>query len=127
MWIFAIFILLIYSPLTWVRTIEWFSKAFVFSMAMILLAVVTTSVYCINLIKEDGGEPGPNYVPINMDGYFIMLGFAFFMFEGIGCLLPVMRETKEPENFGKLTVACLATLCTVYIAFSSLCLSLIHI
>ena len=50
-----------------------------------------------------------------------MVGFAFFMFEGIGCLMPVMRETKEPQKFPYLVVAALATLCTIYILFSFLC------
>jgi len=27
-----------------------------------------------------------------------MVGFAFFMFEGIGSLLPIMREVAEPEK-----------------------------
>lgn len=43
------------------------------------------------------------------------------MFEGIGCLLPVMLETEKPEQFNMITVAALMTLCTVYLAFSSLC------
>jgi len=50
-----------------------------------------------------------------------MVGFAFFMFEGIGCLMPVMKETKVPEKFSMITVAALTTLCTSYIIFSSLC------
>lgn len=90
-------------------------------MGMILLAVVTTSVYCIRLIQDNDGAPGPEYVPINKNSYFLMLGFAFFMFEGIGCLMPIMKEVKEPEEFGKMTVAALTTLCVVYILFSSLC------
>ena len=50
-----------------------------------------------------------------------MIGFAFFMFEGIGCLLPVMRETKEPEKLPMITVAAIGTLCTCYVLFSELC------
>ena len=50
-----------------------------------------------------------------------MVGFAFFMFEGIGCLLPVMRETEKPEQVPVITVVALLTLCTIYMSFSSLC------
>ena len=49
------------------------------------------------------------------------MGFAFFMFEGIGCLLPVMKETAVPEKFPKLVVICLVTLCSIYVIFSFLC------
>ena len=50
-----------------------------------------------------------------------MVGFAFFMFEGIGCLMPVMKETAVPEKFGMLTASALITLCSVYICFGFLC------
>lgn len=120
-WIFAIAVFFIYSPIAWVRTLEYFANAFIFSMAMIALAVITTSVYCFNTIQENDGAPGPEFVPVNKSSYFAMVGFAFFMFEGIGCLLPVMKETKEPEHFTKITVAALVTLCTIYVLFSFLC------
>ena len=50
-----------------------------------------------------------------------MVGFAFFMFEGIGCLLPVMRETAHPDLYPKFTIAALCLLCAIYIAFSYCC------
>jgi len=50
-----------------------------------------------------------------------MVGFAFFMFEGIGCMLPVMREVERPEIFPKQVIGALFTLCLIYISFSSLC------
>lgn len=50
-----------------------------------------------------------------------MVGFAFFMFEGIGCLMPVLKETAVPEIAPKLVVAALMTLCSIYILFAFLC------
>ena len=50
-----------------------------------------------------------------------MIGFAFFMFEGIGCLMPIMRETRKPEQLPLITTAAIVTLCTIYIFFSLLC------
>ena len=96
LWAFGIGIFLLYSPLVWARRLETFKKAFVFAVAMIGLGVATTSVFALRLIEEQGG-PGPDLVPINHDSYLTMIGFAFFMFEGIGCLLPIMRETEKPE------------------------------
>lgn len=60
-------------------------------------------------------------MPINESSFWGTVGFAFFMFEGIGCLLPVMRETEKPEKLPMITVAALLTLCGIYVAFSSLC------
>ena len=95
-WKFGIGIFLLYSPLVWIRRLETFKKAFVFAVAMIALGVATTSVFAVRLIQEQEG-PGPELVPLNHDSYLSMIGFAFFMFEGIGCLLPIMRETEKPE------------------------------
>ena len=50
-----------------------------------------------------------------------MIGFAFFMYEGIGNLLPVMKETEKPENVPCLTVAAFATLFLMHVSFSSIC------
>ena len=50
-----------------------------------------------------------------------MIGFAFFMFEGIGCLMPVLKETEKPAQVPYLIVAALALLCTMYVGFSMLC------
>ena len=50
-----------------------------------------------------------------------MIGFAFFMFEGIGCLLPVMREAEKPEIYPMQTLGALCLLCTLYVLFAFTC------
>jgi proton-coupled amino acid transporter len=50
-----------------------------------------------------------------------MIGFAFFMFEGIGCLMPVLKEVEKPSQFHYHIVGALALLCSIYICFSMLC------
>ena len=64
---------------------------------------------------------GEGYVAVNEDSYFSMIGFAFFMFEGIGCLMPVMRETEKPEQLPVITASAIVFLCCIYVCFSSLC------
>lgn len=63
---------------------------------MILVGVVTTSVFALGVISDQDGH-AEGYEPLNPDGYWGTIGFAFFMYEGIGSLLPVMRETEKPE------------------------------
>lgn len=50
-----------------------------------------------------------------------MVGFAFYMFEGIGCMLPIMRETEKPAEYGTQVMAGLCTLCAIYTLFAFLC------
>lgn len=50
-----------------------------------------------------------------------MLGFAFFMFEGIGCMMPILNATENKNEFIPLTVLALITLCITYIVFSEIC------
>ena len=91
LWVFGIAIWLCYTPLVWVRRIEQFSKFFIFAVIMILVGVLTTCFFASDLIEEQG--IGPDFDAVNQQSYWSMIGFAFFMFEGIGSLLPVMRET----------------------------------
>jgi hypothetical protein len=51
----------------------------------------------VGIIKANEGNPGKDYEPINKDSYWNMIGFTFYMFEGVGCLLPILKETKQPE------------------------------
>ena len=63
----------------------------------------------------------PGYQAINRDSYWSMIGYAFYMFEGIGCCLPVMRETEKPQNFAIITLSVQFMLLTLQTLFSSLC------
>ena len=120
MWYYGIAIFLLYSPLVWVRRLEPLSKLFIFAAMMILLGVLTTSVFAVRVIEEQGGH-GEGYEPVNQDSFWGTIGFAFFMFEGIGCLLPVMKETEKPQQLPLITALALITLCIVYVSFSSIC------
>ena len=93
LWVYGLFIWFLYSPLMWVRTLEYFSKGFIIAVFLILLGVATTSYFALDLIEAQDGSAGPGYVAVNSEQYWSMIGFAFYMFEGIGCLLPIMRET----------------------------------
>ena len=65
LWVFGLCIWILYTPINWIRRLEVFSKAFIFAVSMIILAVIITSVFAFNLIQENDGNPGPDFVPIN--------------------------------------------------------------
>lgn len=50
-----------------------------------------------------------------------MWGISFFMYEGVGSVLPVMEASKYRENFSSLMIGALLSLCTIHILFSELC------
>ncbi len=88
---------------------------------MIMVTLFTTSYYAVEQIKFQESESGPGYQAINQDMFWSMVGFSFYLFEAIGCLLPILRETEHPENFAWLTFAALWSICLLQIGFSSLC------
>jgi len=64
LWVFGLIIWVVYSPLVWVRTLQFFSKAFIFAVAMILIGVLTTAYFALGIVEEQGGS-GPDYVAVN--------------------------------------------------------------
>ena len=97
-WVFGIAIVLVYSPLAAIRRLQDIFVFFLLALVLILVALVTTSYFALDLANQEGGH-GPDYSPINPQAFWTMLGFAFYTLEGIGCLLPILRETEHPENF----------------------------
>lgn len=79
----------IFSPIAWVRDLETFKAGFVFGFAMIVITIVVISSFCVSMnMSKIVNTPG--FVPINESSYWSMIGFSFFMFEGIGGLMPLM-------------------------------------
>ena len=120
----SIFVISLFTPLTWIRNLEKFRYGFMIGVCMILLAVVTISYFCFDQISERNFErPASGYYSVNKDRYWDMIGFSFFMFEGIGTIMPVMNacDQKAQKNFPYILVGALATLCSIYVLFSELC------
>lgn len=46
-WIIGVAILIVYSPLVWIKNISFLAKAFTFAVSMIILSVLTTSTFAI--------------------------------------------------------------------------------
>jgi len=83
--------------------------------------VIIVSTFDFMLISEHNGEAGPNWQPFNEHGFITMWGLSFYMFEGVGSVLPVMEASTQKNNFGILLASALATLLVVDIYFSTLC------
>jgi amino acid permease len=119
----AILVLVVFTPLTWVRNIQKFRFAFILAFLMIIVAVVTTSSYCFDIMaKRSFIRPSGGYYALNKERYWDMIGCSFLMYEGIGCVMPIMNscDSNAKRNFSYLIAAALLTLCTIYILFSEL-------
>ena len=116
----GIVVFIIYSPIIWVRTVEFFSKGFVVAMCMIMISISMTSVFALREADENGGA-GPGFVPFRGDTFWDMFGFSFFMFKGLTALLPVINESEKIEQAPVLTVLATTSLCAINIIFSTIC------
>lgn len=114
---------MVFGPITCVRQIEKFRFAFIFGVMMIAITIIAISGFCISDIVERNFEQPKIYYAVNPDRYWDMIGFSFFMFEGIGSVMPVMNACNEKakEDFPFMIAAALSTLCTIYILFSEIC------
>ena len=86
---YLILVLVVLSPVAWVNNIAKFAFTYMLGNLLILLTVVTVSVYCISKIIENNSF-GPNLTSYNQDGFWIMVGFAIYAYEGIGVVMPIM-------------------------------------
>ena len=115
------FVFLVYSPIVWVRTVEYYAKSYILAVSMIVISVIISSIFAIEVSESNDGEPGPDFVAVRKDTYWDMIGFAFFMFEGITCMLPVVNESENQKQMPTIIVLALSSLCVMYVIFSFIC------
>ena len=51
LWVFAVMIWILFTPLVWVRRLEPFKYTYMFAVSMIALGVIATSVFAIDEIE----------------------------------------------------------------------------
>ena len=51
-WIIGLFILVLYSPLIWIRSLASFGKLFIFAVTLIAIAVLSVSSYAIEQLED---------------------------------------------------------------------------
>ena len=121
MWIYLLVTIVILSPLSWIRTMETFKVGFIFAVCCIAFLLLVSVV--ILFIELDGRHwaPPEGFKMFNEVEFITMWGLSFYMYEGIGCVLPVMEASEYKDNFHVLLIAALATLLTIHISFSELC------
>ena len=84
-----IVVLIVLPPVAWVNNIAQFAFTYMLGNLLILLTMISVSVYCISIMLEKQSF-GPNLIAYNPDGFWIMVGFAIYAYEGIGVVMPIM-------------------------------------
>ena len=93
-WIFGCGILLVLTPISWVRNISKFSFSFMVGNLLILLTAVVLSVFSLNLILHQG--VATDIKAYNSHSLISTLGFSIYSFEGIAVVMPIMQSCANP-------------------------------
>ena len=94
---FAIFCLILFSFLCFVRKIEVFAATHLFADAMIMLAIIIIVSFGGIKISNDGLKNDVAF--INQKTFTDAIGFSVYAFEGIGMILPVQEITANPAGY----------------------------
>ena len=89
--------LAMFSPLAWVREIEFFKIGYIFGFCMIIITIMTICGFCVVKNSAQVGDidlDERGIVPFG-DHMWTMVGFSFYMYEGIGGLMPLMAAAKD--------------------------------
>jgi solute carrier family 36 (proton-coupled amino acid transporter) len=116
---FAIFCLILFSFLCFVRKIEVFAATHLFADAMIMLAIIIIVSFGGIKISNDGLKNDVDF--INQRTFADAIGFSVYAFEGIGMILPVQEITANPAGYKSIVIGVIITICAVYVSFGYFC------
>lgn len=68
---------------------------------MILISTLSIMCYCIIYLVQDG-PVNDGFIAFNESKFWNMIGFSFYTFEGIGTILPIMKESQNPTHFPRI-------------------------
>ena len=116
---FAMFCLILFSFLCFVRKIEVFAATHLFADAMIMLAIIIIVSFGGIKISNDGLKNDVEF--INQKTFTDAIGFSVYAFEGIGMILPVQEITANPAGYKSIVIGVIITVCAVYVSFGYFC------
>ena len=117
-WTYGVALCCVLSVLAWVRNIAVFSFTFLIANILLLAATIIICSYSIKNLVDNGIHTSA--VAFNSGGVWTMVGFAVYVFEGIGILMPVMQASDCPEKFDGILIAAVSTLSVAYCIFGTL-------
>lgn len=96
-WTYGLAIIMVFSCLAFVRNLAMFSFTFLIANSLILLSATIISSYSVAKLIQEG--VASSVEALNTSMMWATVGYAIFVFEGIGCLMPIMKASQVPEKF----------------------------
>ncbi|KAJ3020790.1 UNVERIFIED_CONTAM: neutral amino acid transporter [Siphonaria sp. JEL0065] len=112
-YIFILFQIVIYVPLSWVRKIKFFSITSLIADVFILMGLIYIFSYDLSVLYTVG--PSHDIIWFNMESFPIFIGTALFAFEGICLILPIAESMKHPEKFTMVLTTCITVIGTIFL------------
>ncbi|CAI5736967.1 unnamed protein product [Peronospora destructor] len=113
--------ILLYTPLSWVRRIEYFALTNLFADLLILFGIVYIMSYTVQTLDEAsvGSATWENF---NSTSWAMLLGTAVYCFEGIGLVLPIYDAMDDDirHKFPRILSYTMLFLLTLFSVFAGL-------
>ncbi|RLN66901.1 hypothetical protein BBP00_00001950 [Phytophthora kernoviae] len=113
--------IILYTPLSWVRRIEYFALTNLFADLLILFGIVYIISYTVHTLGDvpAGTATWENF---NSTSWGMMLGTAVFCFEGIGLVLPIYDAMgdKIKHKFPRILSTTMMFLVSLFCVFAGL-------
>lgn len=117
-WAFIFFQFLVILPVSFLRQINALKKPTFY--ANIFIAGSLFCVYYYDFLSLSQNGPGPNITMFNSDHWSLFVGTAIFTFEGIGLIIPVQSDMKEPERFPGLLKIVMAGITVLFVSVGAI-------
>jgi proton-coupled amino acid transporter len=105
-----------FTLLCFVRKISKFALTHQFAIAMIFLTMAVVIIYGIMNLSKEGSQLS-TITAINPVSWSDAIGFSVYAYEGIGVILPVKEVTAVPEQYTKIVVGVIITICILFVSF----------
>ncbi|CDW86725.1 UNKNOWN [Stylonychia lemnae] len=96
-----------------------FSFAFVLGSTILLIVCVKMIIYCMVIISKEG--VGEDIKAIDSNNFWGALGFSIYVYEGIGCIMPILKISKNPKQFYRMLIYAVTALVITYTVFGVIC------
>ena len=110
----------VYTPIACVRRISVWTKGYSLAIFMIIFATTVLMAYSVDGLVTTG-PANDGFKIVNVDKLWDMIGFSFYTFEGIGTVLPILKESQNPKHFPRLLTLAFVSISVYFIIFAVIC------
>lgn len=120
-WTLIILQIPLYTPLTWVRHIEYFAITNLIADVLILFGLLYIIQYSVHTLGEDLPESS-TWENFNSQNWALFLGTAVYCFEGIGLVIPIYDAMDDSikHKFPRILSSTILFLVTFFSLFAGI-------